>query len=518
MRRVSLILMAVGLALSGHLYAASTNILLIIADDYGVDSSSLYNTNSSASLPPTPNIRSLATNGVLFRSAYAYPSCSPTRSCILTGRYGFRTGIGQAIGEGGSQATLPLSEFTLPEALNANPQLGYQHACIGKWHLSLDNTPTDPNVRGGWSVYSGALAGDVPNYTNWIKTVNGTVTPNYTNYATTDNVNDATNWISARGTNAWFLWLSFNAPHKPFHKPPNALHSYDLLSGTQQDINTNSRPYFEAMTEAMDTEIGRLLANVSLTNTLVIFVGDNGTTEEVIQPPFPVNRAKGTLYESGVRVPMIIAGAGVVNPGRESTVPTHCVDLYATILEAAGVNLSQTLPTNLTFDSQSLLPILRNTGTLDGRAVLCEHYGATSPNPAMPAGRCLRGPIHKLIQFQSGTNEFYNVLLDPLELTNLLTRSLTAPETRAYDLLIAISSALQSRPLLTPGNSSNQFSVTFNPVQLHTYTLQQLESLTMTNWTSLVSTTAPSSDANITLTNSVSGMTNGFYRLQVMMP
>ena len=93
--------------------APQKNILLIIADDYGVDSSSLYNsTITGAKLPPTPNINSLATNGVVFRNAYANPLCSPTRACLLTGRFGFRTGIGDVVG--GAQGPLPAGEFTLP--------------------------------------------------------------------------------------------------------------------------------------------------------------------------------------------------------------------------------------------------------------------------------------------------------------------------------------------------------------------------------------------------------------------
>src|SRR5436853_7268058 len=93
--------------------AAQKNILLIIADDYGADSSSLYNsTNLGASLPPTPNVVSLVTNGVVFRNAYAYPVCSPTRACLITGRYGFRTGIGDVIaGLGGP--VLTSAEVTL---------------------------------------------------------------------------------------------------------------------------------------------------------------------------------------------------------------------------------------------------------------------------------------------------------------------------------------------------------------------------------------------------------------------
>src|SRR5438128_889183 len=106
--------------------AAQQNILLIIADDYGADSSSLYNsTNSGASLPPTPNIEALARSGVVFRNAYASPVCSPTRACLITGRYGFRTGVGDVV-EGTSGAALKTNEFTLPEAFAANSALGYQ--------------------------------------------------------------------------------------------------------------------------------------------------------------------------------------------------------------------------------------------------------------------------------------------------------------------------------------------------------------------------------------------------------
>src|SRR3954447_6224008 len=106
--------------------AAQQNILLIIADDYGVDSSSLYNsTNTGASLPPTPNIVSLAQSGVLFRNGYANLVCSPTRACLITGRHGFRTGIGNVIVGAGS-VVLTSSEFTLPEVFAANPSLNYQ--------------------------------------------------------------------------------------------------------------------------------------------------------------------------------------------------------------------------------------------------------------------------------------------------------------------------------------------------------------------------------------------------------
>src|SRR5687767_7489246 len=101
------------------------NILLVIADDVGTDALSLFNTNmgTNVSFAATPNINALARQGVIFRNAYGYPSCSPTRSAILTGRYGFRTGIGGAVSDPGDPYLSP-REFTIAKALSANPQLG----------------------------------------------------------------------------------------------------------------------------------------------------------------------------------------------------------------------------------------------------------------------------------------------------------------------------------------------------------------------------------------------------------
>src|ERR1041384_7108852 len=115
-RILSLFLVSLAAAACG----SPQNILLIIADDYGADSSSLYSsTNSGASLPPTPNIESLARSGVLFRNACPRPVGSPARACLLTGRHGFRTGVGDVV-EGAGSAALKATEFTLPEAFQAN--------------------------------------------------------------------------------------------------------------------------------------------------------------------------------------------------------------------------------------------------------------------------------------------------------------------------------------------------------------------------------------------------------------
>src|SRR4051794_7354305 len=272
------------LVASSLLSPAAQNILLIIADDYGADGSDLYNsTAAGASLAPTPTIDALAQTGVVFANAYANPVCSPTRACIITGRAAFRTGVGDVIA-GMSSPVLQASEFTLPEAFAANTGLNYSVAQFGKWHLA--NGPSSPNNIGGWPHYAGNLQGALTNYYNWAKTVNG-ATSGTTNYATTDIVNDAVAWIQSQWTKPWFAWVAFNAPHTPFHKPPNSLcPHYTSLSGTQADINQHPLSYYQAMVEAMDTEMARLLTAVDRSNTHIIFLGDNGSVPQVIQSPY----------------------------------------------------------------------------------------------------------------------------------------------------------------------------------------------------------------------------------------
>jgi arylsulfatase A-like enzyme len=492
---------------------SGTNILFIIADDYGTDSSSLYNTNARASLPPTPNINSLYDSGVLFRNAYAYPTCSPTRSCLLTGRYGFRTGIGLTIDYALSDVALQANELTIPKILTAHPQLGYPHASIGKWHLGPQ--PTDPNVRGGWAYFSGSLpygldANGVDNYFRWSKTVNGVTTIN-TNYATTDNVNDALTWIQRQGTTNWFLWLAFNAPHMPFHRPPKYLHSYEALPANQGAIDQNPRPYFEAMTEAMDTELGRLLSHIDRSNTVVIFIGDNGTTSEVIQPPFSAMRAKFTLYEGGIRVPMIISGPVVADPHRDDTNLVHAVDLFATILELAGANLRQVLPTNLLCDSHSLLPILTNGPVTPREWVLSEQFDS-SLTPA-EQGRAIRDPTFKLIRFKSGTEEFYNLLVDSYETTNLLRNALTPEQSSHYAALTATLAGLQNVPEVTGiSYTSNRFAVSVGYFQGVPFSLHRSPSLGSSAWTR-ISALSQSNNFIVTLTHTNATDAQSYYRV-----
>jgi arylsulfatase A-like enzyme len=496
--------------LSASFASTPRNILLIIADDYGADSSSLYNsTNTGASLPPTPNVISLAQSGVVFRNAYAYPVCSPTRSCLITGRFGFRTGMGDVVAGAGS-AVLNAGEFTLPEAFAANAGLGYQLAQFGKWHLN--NGATSPNNIGGWPHFAGSLIGALASYTNWSKTIDGS-TSTSTNYATTDIINDTIAWIQSQGTKPWFAWVAFNAPHTPLNKPPNSLcPHYTSLSGTQADINAHPRPYFEAMVESMDTEMGRLLAAVDRANTHIIFMGDNRTLGNVIQPPFPATRGKDTLYEGGTRVPFIIAGPAVANPGRTNDTLVNVVDVFATVLELAGINVAATVPANIALDSQSLLPVLQTNTTL-ARYGYAELFG---PNvSAAIGGRALRNTQFKLIEFNDNHREFYDLASDPYESTNLLNNPLDAVQQANYYGLTLGLNAYQTnvaRTVITGYTRTNtQFSVKVARDTNLNYTLWRNSGLADLDWAPLTNAVYTTNVSTLTLTDTNANLNSGFY-------
>ena len=479
------------------MFAAPKNILLIIADDYGVDSSSLYNSTNNGPLPPTPNITSLANSGVVFRNAYANPVCSPTRSCILTGQHGFRTGVGDIVDMGTSLTT---AAFTLPEAFT-NGGAGHALAQFGKWHLAIG--PNTPRTIGGWTNYAGNLVGAIANYTNWTKTVNGTSTAGNTNYATTDLVNDATNWISARGTNAWFVWAAFNAPHTPFHNPPAALcPSYPI------NTLTNNRRKFEAMTEAMDTEIGRLLAAIDRTNTHIIFIGDNGTAGSVIAPPYSASRGKDTLYEGGIHVPLVISSPDVVSAGRTNDTPVNAVDLFATILELAGTSVSAAVPGTTKIDSQSLLPLLQSTNVIERRAY-SEEFGANVS--ASAGGRALRDSRYKLIRFNNGVDAFYDLQTDPYELTNLLS-TLTTTERAYYDRLqFNFYGYSTNTGAFINGVTwtNNQFSCTLT--QAASYALWRCDDASTGFWSQVTNAVATTNGSSVTLKDGSPPTGKAFY-------
>ncbi len=499
---------------------AGNNVLLIIADDYGTDASTLYNSSPGATLPPTPQINALAANGVRFTNAYAYPVCSPTRSCILTGRFGFRTGTGNVVSIA-SGNLLKAAEFTLPDAFAANNSLGYQLKHFGKWHLG-SNPALYPCTIGGWPNFSGSLLGEISNYTSWTKVVSngtgpGTTSTTVTTYATTDVVNDAVSFINTQtgAGKPWFAWVAFNAPHTPFHLPPVALcPHYTALSGTPADITAHPLNYYNAAVEALDTEIGRLLAAVDLSKTTVIFLGDNGTPGQVLQTPFPAGHGKDTLYEGGVRVPMIIRGPNVVSPGRTCEVMVHAVDLYSTILDLAGVPL----PTSVTLDSQSLLPVIKNEVVTRSR-LYSEEFDNATPTTG---GRVLRDDRYKIIRNETGVDPFYDLQVDPYEITNLFAGGVAAmtAERQAYYYRLRFNLGKYTvATAASPGSSGmgvSGFSVTVPQVTVPqvtgtSQTLWRCTDLIAGFWAPVSGVTGVASGGNLVFTDPTPPANSAFY-------
>lgn len=415
------------LCLSGagaEVFAQPANILIIIADDLGADSFPLTGA-AGASLPPMPNISALKNSGVLFRNAHSQPTCSPSRSCILTGRQPFRTGIGAQL-TGATSPQLSTAEFTVPEAFAANAGLGYSLGMFGKWHLNSGGGTNDtPRTVGGWPHFAGTIIGALPDYSAWTKITNNVAVAT-TTYATTDTANDVISFINSHSGGPWLAWAAFNAPHTPLHFPPNELHSYDSAA-------TTNRNQYEAMCEALDTEVGRILAAVNLATTNVIFVGDNGTPPTLIQTPYTSTHAKETLYEGGTRVPLIIAGPAVIAPNRNSDVPVHCVDLYATVLELAGINVATTQPAANPIDSRSLMSILRNVAE-PTRTVFSQMFSADLATSV--SGRVITDAAgYALLQFDDGHEELFSTQVDANQTTNLLGASISTTAQAAYAAL-----------------------------------------------------------------------------------
>ncbi|GAB5554062.1 MAG: hypothetical protein Sapg2KO_36530 [Saprospiraceae bacterium] len=389
------------LLFSSNLFAQQApNILLVIADDLGVDYTNGY--HEGGRMPTTPTLDSLRSVGLTFKNVFAAPKCTPSRAAILSGKYGVKTGV---IGTPGN---LDLIHTSLLTELATRTNNQYADAVIGKWHLSSPADPLHPAAHGA-DYFMGVMGSGVDDYYAWAKTENGT-TSTETQYATSAFTDASIDWVAAQNQ-PWLLWLAHTAPHGPFHVPPSDLY-------TTGNTNNNVGKYI-AMVEAMDHEMNRLIQSLSedeRANTLIIFVGDNGTPNGILKD-YPSGRGKSTLYQGGVRVPLIIAGAGVTRQGEEELAMVHIADIYATILEAVGADLAGGL-----YNSLSFYPLL------SGGDFLGRKFNYTEIGREDPSGWTIRDQRYKLIAFDDGSQEFYDLQTDSFELNNLLLGNLDSEQ------------------------------------------------------------------------------------------
>ena len=447
------------LVLSGAVSAAP-NILFLIGDDMGVETLASYGVGENP--PTTAALDELARQGVRFTNFWSQPICSPTRATLLTGRYGFRTGIGRPTSHGPPMPEPPAKpewapyerpimvrdademplyllpeEFSLPMALKADADLGYATAAIGKWHLAdIPNGWIDhPNLV-GFDHFSGLIEGETHSYFAWNKVVDGEVT-GMTGYTPIDKADDAIRWIDERGGDPWFVWLAFNLPHVPLHLPPA-----ETLQSDYSHMDSESVPeellaeYYAAMVEAMDTQIGRILSSLGpdiRENTYVIFMGDNGTPGAHVSPPFRRGRAKNSVYEGGINMPFIVTGPGVAR-GSVSDVLVNSTDLFVTIIEMAGIDPAEAIPDEVMHDSVSFSYALSNPDAPSRRDWLYADRFDRGLAGVESGDLAMRDQRYKLVRFR-GEEEFYDLQADPFESVNLLAGELSREEQAAYRLL-----------------------------------------------------------------------------------
>ena len=410
------------------------NVLIVVADDVGTDMIAAYHEHPDA--PPTPTLDALAADGVLFKNAYACPTCSPTRAAIMTGRYSFRTGLGTPIQEWNPEYALPLDEVTLPEMLN---QVGLTHianSAVGKWHLgsTLVGDIEDANLQGfDWfeGTFGNFFFGQT--YYDHSKIING-VRINSTTYATTEQADDAIARIQAM-PEPWFCYLAFNSGHQPFHAPPAYLHTYTLAGDPELTPNL----HFCAAVQALDTELGRVLATLTpevRANTTIIFIGDNGTPNEAVIPPSIAGQAKGSLYEGGVRVPLIVSGKRVQKPGTTCTALVHAVDLFPTVADLFDRDYRAGVGDNRPIDGLTLMPFLAEPAAPTLHPYLfSEKFAPNGYGPYATQGWTIRDERWKLMRRQGLGDSLFDLQGVTREGANLLLGPLTPEQQAAYTQL-----------------------------------------------------------------------------------
>ena len=384
--------------------AESPNILFIIADDLGKDAINGF--SEGIIKPNTTNIDVIRNNGISFSNFWSNPTCTPTRASIITGKYGYRTGL-KSVGD-----ELSISETTLQEYINTQTNNKYASAIVGKWHLSGNNTTINPE-KFGIDYYAGLIRGAVDDYYQWQLSEDGSISQN-TEYITEVFTDLSIDWINQQ-SKPWFMWLAYNAPHTPFHVPPSNMHSQGNLPPYTNRLDPV--PYYIAAIEAMDFQIGRLLENISedeRNNTIMIFIGDNGTPNQVAQSPYSSSTVKNTLYQGGINVPMFISGNSISRSGTDNNLITS-TDLFATIAEITGIS------TNEIHDSKSFKSLFTESKNIR------EYQYSELVNGADDEWTISNG-TYKLIANSVGKEEMYNLVNDPYENSNLLNGTLSIIE------------------------------------------------------------------------------------------
>lgn len=438
MRRLSLLI--VWALFDGVSFATQPqNVVLIVADDLGWADTGCY----GADLIETPHIDKLANRSVRFTQAYASaPVCSPTRAALLTGKAPARLQMtiwseGSLSGpknrkmlQGASKHDLPLSEITLAEHFQ---KAGYQTALVGKWHLG--DAAHAPETQGFDINIGGTHWGAPPTLFFPYRGVRSDGEVRYVphlefgsegEYLTDRLTQEAIRIIdhSATRNQPFFLMLAHHAPHTPIEAKAEDV---EYFRRKLRPEFQHQHPVYAAMIRSLDESVGRIwsrLTELGLSeDTVFVFTSDNGGyigstkldgKETPITSNAPLRSGKGTCYEGGLRVPLLIhwprsSGDKVCDE------PVLLTDLFPTLL-----SLLPESSVSIEGDGMSLTPLLQNPAGHLSREKLCFHYPHYYHAPPSTPVSAIRMGDWKLLEFYEDESlELYNLKDDPSERRNI---------------------------------------------------------------------------------------------------
>lgn len=417
-----------------------TSVVLILIDDLGWSDLGCYGSEYYR----TPNIDALARGGVKFTDGYAACNvCSPTRAAILSGKYPARLLLTQWLPSGRWDATknrmrearylsnLPLEEITVAEAMR---EAGYRTAFMGKWHLGTEtyyypeHQGFDLNVAG--RDYGAPGSYFYPFEGKWRIPTTGKVLEKKSpldgkagDYLVDRLAEEAEKFIVSSKDAPFFLMLSHYAVHSPLQGKPGKVTEYEAVPAEQQQ----GKPHYAAMVESVDESVGRVMRTLQRLNldkdTLVIFTSDNGGFAKATDNS-PLRANKGSNYEGGIRVPVLMHWPGRIAAGTICKEPVISNDFYPTILDATGV---ESKPFQH-LDGMSLMPLLSGDGEF-ARDALYWHYPHYNQHPqSFPSGVIRDGDWKLIENFETGELQLFNLKSDLGETTNVSeqNRDLTA--------------------------------------------------------------------------------------------
>ncbi|GAB3911966.1 sulfatase [Larkinella knui] len=402
---------------------ARPNIILIVADDLGWKDVGFM----GSTYYETPNLDRLAAQGMTFTTAYtAAANCAPSRACLFSGQQSPRHGIYTVANADRGDArtrklipvknreTLPDSVYTLAEALR---DAGYRTASIGKWHLG-------PSPLSQGFTYS--LAGDHRGQNKHVSPYGIPSLPDGPpgEYLTDRLTREALNFLDRKANSPFFLYLPYYAVHTPLQAPESLVAKYERKPKSPgQDQAT-----YAAMIESLDTNIGLILKKLDALGladqTIVVFTSDNGGIRATSRQD-PLRAGKGSYYEGGVRVPLVVRWPGTVAAGTVCATPVSNLDFYPTFLDI----LKRPKP-GQPLDGISILPLLK--GETVAERPLFWHFPIylEAYNPKLDGGRdplfrtrpgsTVRLGDWKLHEyFEDNGLELYNLQTDPGEQRNV---------------------------------------------------------------------------------------------------